>query len=135
MQQMSMDIAQRDYLVGIAPLVVGIIVVLLLIGAVWLGYRVRSREPDPPQEPQPRGGAWETAQEHLSGRAPEDHGPGHQDLARPLTDVSEHREPQDVPHDGVRHMPYEFGAGTRRKEEGDEEPPKWERGGSGHGTG
>ncbi|MFF3767985.1 DUF6479 family protein [Streptomyces sp. NPDC001922] len=132
-QQLSSDIALRDYLVGIAPLVVGIIVVLLLIGAVWLGYRVRSREPDPPQQPQPRGGAWETQVEHRSGEAPPNHGPGHQDVARPRTDVSEYREGDEVPRDGVRRMPYEFGSGSRTKDDG--EPRKWDHGGSGHGTG
>ncbi|MEU8569324.1 DUF6479 family protein [Streptomyces pathocidini] len=135
--------ANRDYLVGIGPFVIGIFVVLILVGAVALGLRVRAKEPAPPQEPQKRGGAWETHNEHETGSAPANHGPGHQDLARPRTDVHEARDPNDVPHNGVRHMPYEFGTQTRRHEAGEDEqadpdhpePRTWDTGGSGHGTG
>lgn len=130
--------ARRDYLVGIGPLVIGILVVILLIGAVVLGLRVRSREPEPPKDAQRRGGAWTTRDEHERGNAPENHGPGHQDVARPREDVQEWRDPNDVPHDGVRHLPYEFGPYSRPHEGDEGEQPKrrrWDRGGSGHGTG
>ncbi|MGK5632952.1 DUF6479 family protein [Streptomyces sp. URMC 123] len=127
-------LAARDHLVGIGPLIVGIIVVILLIAALWLGRRVREREPEPPQEPQPRGGAWETPQEHETGSVPPDHGPGHQDSER--HEYSERREPDEVPRNGVRHMPYEFGSGTRpAREEEQDERPRWDRGGGSHGTG
>ncbi|MGP3922300.1 DUF6479 family protein [Streptomyces sp. 8N616] len=138
MLQLTMEIAvRRDYLVGIGPLVIGIFVVLVLFGAVVLGLRVRAREPEPPKEPQRRGGAWETHDEHETGEAPPNHGPGHQDVARPRTDFHERRRPHDVPHNGIRHMPYEFD--NQRSEsaadEGEPESRKWDRGGSGHGTG
>ncbi|MEU6078972.1 DUF6479 family protein [Streptomyces sp. NPDC047108] len=138
MFELTMEFAaRRDYLVGIGPLVVGIFVVLLLVGAVILGLRVRSREPEPPKDPQPRGGAWGTHEEHESGNAPPNHGPGHQDEVRPRTDFHERRRPHDVPHNGVRHMPYEFDntPSESAADEGEPESRKWDRGGSGHGTG
>ncbi|MGP3984148.1 DUF6479 family protein [Streptomyces sp. KR80] len=138
MQQLIMELAvRRDYLVGLGPLAVGIVVVLLLAGGVVLSWRIRDKEPEPPQEPQPRGGAWETHEEYEEGSAPEDHGPGHQDLARPRTDVEERRRPHDVPHNGIRHMPYEFdNTPTESAGEWEEKDRrKWDHGGSGHGTG
>jgi hypothetical protein len=134
----TMEIAARDHLIGLGPLVAGIFVVLVLIGAVVVGLRVRMREPEPPKEPQRRGGAWETRDEYEDGVATDDHGPGHQDLARPQTDVQEQRDPNEVPHNGIRHLPYEFGPGTRPHEGGEGKPPErriWDHGGSGHGTG
>ncbi|MFI6105765.1 DUF6479 family protein [Streptomyces sp. NPDC051310] len=45
----SMELAERDHLVGIGPLVAGIILVGFLIGAFWIGRRIRTREPEPPK--------------------------------------------------------------------------------------
>ncbi|MDX3074840.1 DUF6479 family protein [Streptomyces sp. NPDC088354] len=93
----------HDYLVGIAPLVVGIFLVGLLIGAVSIGLYARSKEPPPEQRPQPRGGAWHTRQEY--GReTPADHGPGHQDGERHR--LTEWRDYDEWPQDGIRHLPH-----------------------------
>jgi hypothetical protein len=136
MQQLITEIALRDYLVGIGPMIIGVLIVLVLIGAVALGLWLRDREPEPPQEPQLRGGAWETREEHERGTISEDHGPGHQDLAQPHIDEQQNRAPHDVPRDGIRRMPYEFGTSTEPVEEGGEPSHrKWDRGGSSHGTG
>ncbi|MEE1751097.1 DUF6479 family protein [Streptomyces sp. SP18CS02] len=49
-----MESAARDHLVGIGPLVAGVVLVGFLIGAFVLGRRIRSREPEPPKaEEQP----------------------------------------------------------------------------------
>jgi hypothetical protein len=135
MQQMT-TIAASDLVIGIGPLIIGIFIVLALIGAVYLGFRVRDREPEPSEEPQPRGGAWETRAEYDTGATTEDHGPGHQDLEREPEDLQQNRAPHEVPRDGIRRMPYEFGAGTEPVEEPGEPSHKtWDRGGSAHGTG
>jgi len=93
----------HDYIVGIAPLVVGIFLVGILVGAVSIGMWARGKEPPPEQKPQPRGGAWHTRQEY--GReTPADHGPGHQDGERHT--LTEWREPDEWPQDGVRRLPH-----------------------------
>jgi Family of unknown function (DUF6479) len=124
MRELSMELAvRRDFLIGIAPLVVGIAVVAILTVAVVVGFRIRDREPRVTQEPQPRSGAWQTHDEY-DHETPPDHGPGHQDSAR--HELREPREPDEVPHDGIRRMPYELHThGTRtRSEEPPEEPPE-----------
>jgi hypothetical protein len=102
--------ASRDLMVGIAPFLIGLVVVAILIGAVWLGIRVKKREPAAPRpEEQPR--------------APQrDHPPG---------EVQEVREPDEMPQDGVRRTPHQLGgqgqhgnSGTRPAP-GGTEPPKW----------
>ncbi len=95
----------HDYLVGIAPLVVGIFLVGILIGAVSLGLWARSKEPPPEQRPQPRAGAWQKLDEQ--GREiPADHGPGHQDGERhSLTEDREVDEWEPMP-DGSRRLPH-----------------------------
>ncbi|WP_103501497.1 DUF6479 family protein [Streptomyces sp. SM14] len=46
--------AERDFLVGVGPFVLGIVLVTLLIAAVWYGIRLRQRElPAPRPEEQP----------------------------------------------------------------------------------
>ncbi|MGI5356580.1 DUF6479 family protein [Streptomyces sp. CA-252508] len=44
----AMEFAAKDHVVGIGPLVAGILLVGFLIGAFVLGRRVRNREPAPP---------------------------------------------------------------------------------------
>jgi hypothetical protein len=95
----------QDHLVGIAPLVVGIVVVGVLIAAVTLGLRRREKDPRPDQNhPQPRAGAWQTRQEHEWG-APADHGPGHQEGERHDYET-QLREPDPIPRDGIRRLPH-----------------------------
>jgi hypothetical protein len=93
----------HDYLVGIAPLVVGIFLVGILVGAVSLGLWARSKEPPPEQKPQPRAGAWQKREEHEEG-APPDHGPGHQDGER--HSLTETRETDEWVQDGTRRLPH-----------------------------
>lgn len=96
----------HDYLVGIVPLVVGVLLVGVLIGAVSLGLWARSKEPPPQQEPQPRAGAWQKREEHERGEVPADHGPGHQDGERhPLTEPREVDEWEPEPN-GARRLPH-----------------------------
>ncbi|MGW7412562.1 DUF6479 family protein [Streptomyces sp. NPDC054863] len=80
--------ASRDLMVGIAPFVIGLAVVAVLMGGVWLGIRVKKREPAPPRpEEQPR--------------APErNHPPG---------EMRENRETAELPQDGVRRTPHQLG--------------------------
>ncbi|MFK8906157.1 DUF6479 family protein [Streptomyces sp. YS-3] len=86
--------AGRDLAVGVAPFVVGVLLVALLIALVWRGQR-RRRARVPRQEEQPR--------------LPE---------SGPVGEVVERREPDEVPHDGDRLKPHGlhgFGnSGTRR---------------------
>ncbi|WP_431945715.1 DUF6479 family protein [Actinacidiphila sp. bgisy167] len=102
LEQMQLAVP-HDYLVGIAPLVVGIFLVGILVGAVSIGMWARSKEPPPEQKPQPRGGAWHTREEY--GRpTPPDHGPGHQEGER--HSLTEWREPDEWPQDGIRRLPH-----------------------------
>jgi len=102
--------AVRDLLVGIAPFVVGLLIVLALIGAVWYGIRLRARgdqRPSGPEAPHPK---------------------------EPQEYERSHRVPDEVPHNGVRRMPYDFkdyDSDTHPEEHADEEPPKWDEGSSG----
>ncbi|MER0247007.1 DUF6479 family protein [Streptomyces sp. HSW2009] len=115
---------KRDYLVGIAPLVAGVVVAAVLILAVGYGLRRRDREPPPSQEPQPRSGAWETEEEYRTGHVPPDHGPGHQE-GEAVGYIRQYREPDEVPRRDERHrmMPYDFkdfgNEGTRPAREGE----------------
>jgi hypothetical protein len=103
----------HDYLVGIGPMVIGICIVALLIVAVWFGRRRSAREPRPTLDSKPRSGAWSTRQEHESGGATADHGPGHQGEG-PRTHESREPRPDEMPRDGRRRMPYEVrDAGVR----------------------
>lgn len=104
--------ATRDHLVGIAPLAIGLLIVAALIGAVWLGIRVRNQEPEPPDpESQPK--------------LPEE---GATD------EIMENREPDEMPQDGVRRLPHKDVHDYADKESHPGEPPKrrrWEPGKSG----
>ncbi|BCL32606.1 DUF6479 family protein [Streptomyces aurantiacus] len=95
----------------LGPLLVGLVVTAMLIGAVWWGMRVRAREPGPPRpEEQPRlpdGGA--------------------------VHEVQEMREPDEMPHDGRVLTPHELRSlgnmSTRRAR--DQKRPQWNRNSSG----
>ncbi|MEV0220608.1 DUF6479 family protein [Streptomyces sp. NPDC050704] len=99
---------------GIAPLIVGLLVVCALIWAVRLGIRVRREEPGPPSpDEQPR--------------LP-DSGPVHE--------VREMREPDEVPvarDESERLTPHQLPAfGNRRsKRSKDQRRPRWSPGSSG----
>ncbi|MFF8383809.1 DUF6479 family protein [Streptomyces kanasensis] len=82
------ELAAKDHIVGIGPLVAGILVVCFLIGAFLLGRRIMLREPAPPTPDE---------QPHR----PADAGlPG---------EVEGHRRPSEVPQSEDRLMPYELG--------------------------
>ncbi|MDX3230760.1 DUF6479 family protein [Streptomyces sp. ME19-01-6] len=124
----------RDLLVGTGPLVVGIVIVVLLIAAVWWGMRLRAREPAPPQGPQRRAGAWQAVGEP-EGRARADgHGPGHQESAR-VGYVRENREPEELPRDGTRRLPHQLGGSgnedSRRSADDGGARPTWNEGSGG----
>ncbi|MFC4031009.1 DUF6479 family protein [Streptomyces polygonati] len=101
----AVHLAIQDYQVAIGPAILGVGIVIVLIWAVRLGIRRHGRGPGVPRGSRPRSGAWQTRQEHESG-APEDHGPGHQppDLR---THESRQPEPDEMPRDGRRRLPYE----------------------------
>ncbi|MYU19976.1 hypothetical protein GTZ78_57215 [Streptomyces sp. SID8361] len=123
----------RDLLIGTGPFIVGLVVVILCVGAVWWGIRLRARESAPPQRPQPRAGAWQRAQEADHEARAAGHGPGHQDDGDRVGYVTQHREPDELDRDGGRRRPYELGgSGTRDSGEGGAETrPTWTEGGSG----
>lgn len=96
----------QDHLVGIAPLVVGIVVVGVLIAAVTLGLRRREKDPSPDKDKrEPRSGAWQTRDEHEAGPLSTDHGPGHQE-GEAHEYETQRREPDPIPRDGMRHLPH-----------------------------
>ncbi|WP_415924515.1 DUF6479 family protein [Streptomyces sp. MI02-7b] len=86
-------------------LIVGVILVVVLVGAVVVGRRYRARQPAPEQGAQPRAKAWSTREER--GTAPRsDHGPGHQDGVR--HGRTERREPDEWPAGERRRRPREM---------------------------
>ena len=107
-----MDIAAtHGLLVGIGPLVAGLIVVALLVGAFWMGVRIRRREPAPPRpEEQPR--------------LPEE---------GPVGEVLENREPHEVPRGHDRLTPHRLKAhgnvGSRTSPS--THRPRWDEGSRG----
>lgn len=110
--QTAMDLAARDLFVGLAPLIIGVLIVCALIGAVWLGIRVKNREPEPPE---PKD------QPHMPPEGPTD-------------EVVTNREPDEMPRDGVRRLPHDGVRDTGDREGHPGEPPrrkKWEPGKSG----
>ncbi|MFE0640185.1 DUF6479 family protein [Streptomyces sp. NPDC058877] len=109
---------------GLAQVLGGLIIVAVLIGAVWLGFRVRDRESAPPKpEEQPH--------RPDSGALP--------------GETSEYRKPAEMPHTDGEHrlMPYQLkGSGTETSTDPpSEEKRKWGgissggfgSGGTGHG--
>jgi hypothetical protein len=104
-----MDMAAGRGALGIGLLVAGVVVVAMLIGALWLGARVRRREPPPPRpEEQPR--------------LPE---------GGPVHEVLENREPDEVPRSSRRLTPHESpGFGNSPTRSGPEQGrPRWNEGG------
>ncbi|GHE60758.1 MULTISPECIES: DUF6479 family protein [Streptomyces] len=104
--------AANDFAVGIGPLVAGVVVVALLIGAVVMGYRSRRRAPAPPRpEEQPKmpegGPVREEQQVRRASEMPQD---------------EEHRL---TPHE----MPGHGNASTSTNPE--QKRPRWNEGGSG----
>ncbi|NJQ02764.1 DUF6479 family protein [Streptomyces zingiberis] len=144
MYQLSLEIAAaKDLWVGLGPLLIGLGVVGLLIGAVAFGRRQKAREPGVPKGQQQRAGAWQTREEYGHRTAP-DHGPGHQDATGTGDVVEGHREHSpELPPEGKRRLPHELGPyGVEEEAPGSGEAggpaperPAWDRGGSGHGTG
>ncbi|MFH8470477.1 DUF6479 family protein [Streptomyces sp. NPDC017991] len=95
----------------VGPLVVGLLVTAMLVVAVWWGMRVRGREPGPPRpEDQPR--LPETGAVH---------------------EISEMREPDEMPHDGSVLTPHELRSSgnmsTRRAR--NQKRRRWSRNSSG----
>jgi hypothetical protein len=101
----TVRLAVNDYLVGLGPMIIGVCIVLMLIGAVWIG--MRRREPSITPGKRPREGAWQTRQEHDTGPAADDHGPGHQDSG-PRSHESRQPRPDEMPQDGRRRLPHEI---------------------------
>ncbi|MBN0043736.1 hypothetical protein JS756_06365 [Streptomyces actuosus] len=108
MSTVAMQLAERSGALVIGPIVIGVALVALLIGAFWRGDILKSREPAPPRpEEQP----------HLPPEGA-------------VHEARENREPEEVPQDGRRRLPSEFGnLGTRPSES--TERPRWSKGSSG----
>src|SRR3954468_11598093 len=126
MDTYAMDLAvTRDFLVGTGPLAVGIVGAVICLAAIWYGIRLRAREPVPTQDPKPRSGAWQQADEtaHEAQRA--GHGPGHQDEQDRIGYQTQNREPEELSPDGVRRRPHQLGgSGTRGSGSGGSEGRK-----------
>lgn len=101
------EIAYRpgDPVIGVGPLVFGVILVAGIIIARVLYNRRKAKEPPVPPGHHPREGAWETRDEH--GRHPPDHGPGHQDGPVPEVYENATRDPEVV-EPGPRRYPEEL---------------------------
>ncbi|MET9253955.1 DUF6479 family protein [Streptomyces sp. NPDC048182] len=108
MTNTGMDLAAASGALGIGLIVAGIVVVVLLVGAIGFGSRVKRRESPPPKlEEQPR--------------LPE---------GGPVREVREQREPDEMPTDEGRKRPSELRhQGSRSGEEQDR--PRWDEGSSG----
>lgn len=102
-------VAERSVLGGIAPFIVGVVVVALLIGAVFLDARRRARGPRRPlPEEQPR--------------LPEG-GPVHEELAN--------REPDEIPKSDLRLLPYQVHGNLGSRPSPEKKRPRWSKGSSG----
>lgn len=101
--------AERSVLGGIAPFVAGVVVVAMLLGALWLGSRVRAREslrPRPDEQPQlPEGG--------------------------PVREERVNREPDEIPKSDYRLTPYEVHGNMGSRPSESKKRPRWSKGGSG----
>ncbi|MFF1507346.1 DUF6479 family protein [Streptomyces sp. NPDC058326] len=112
---------------GLGQFLAGLVVVFVLIAAVWLGFRVRDREPRPPKP---------------------DEQPHRPETERPPGEVSEYRRPAEMPQTDGEHrlMPYQLkNSGTSGTETSPDPPSEEKRkwggissggfgsGGTGHG--
>ncbi|MGW0708541.1 DUF6479 family protein [Streptomyces sp. NPDC002643] len=101
--------AERSVLAGLAPFLGGLILVGMLAGALWLGARVRAREPRrplPEEQPKlPEGG--------------------------PVREERENREPDEIPESDLRLLPYEVHGNLGSRPSGKKERPRWSRGHTG----
>ncbi|MEU2285273.1 DUF6479 family protein [Streptomyces sp. NPDC013178] len=97
-------------LASVALVVVGVALVLGLLWAFRLGYRVRRREPAPPQP-------------HEHPRMPE---------SGPVRESRQAREPNEVPRreDGARLTPHDLRP-TGGRDSDDQSRPRWNPGSSG----
>ncbi|MDX3522713.1 DUF6479 family protein [Streptomyces scabiei] len=95
--------ADRSVLAGAAPFVAGLVVVAMLIGALWLGARVRAREPRRPRpDEQPR--------------LPE---------SGPVREEQLNREPDEIPQSDRRLTPYEVHGNQGTRPSADKKRPRW----------
>ena len=110
MNSASMDIAASSAS-AMGILAAGVVVVALLMGAFWMGARIRRREPGPPR--------------------PEDH-PRLPD-GGPVREVREAREPDEVPRSDHRLTPHELPnhGNSPTRPAASQERPRWTGGGSG----
>jgi hypothetical protein len=106
-----MDIAAGRGALATGPIVAGVVVVAVLIGAFWLGVRVKRRElppPSPAEQPSPPEGG-------------------------PVREERQNREPSEMPQSDQRLTPHEMpghgNAGTRAG--APKERPRWNEGSSG----
>ncbi|MGW6393965.1 DUF6479 family protein [Streptomyces sp. NPDC055103] len=112
---------------GLGQVLGGLVLVAVLIGAFWLGYRIRNREPAPPK--------------------PEEQ-PHRPETERPPGEMSEYRRPAEMPHTDGEHrlMPYQLKDSGTSGTETSPDPPSEEKrkwggissggfgsGGTGHG--
>ena len=116
MNVLSWELSASGGAVAFLPLVVGLLVVCFLIGAFVLGRRIRAREPAPPApEEQPR--------------LPQD---------GPVREISERREPDEVPQQDVRLTPHQLkggGTGGSRRSDDQERPKDDNNSGGAFGSG
>ncbi|GGX77289.1 hypothetical protein GCM10010358_34540 [Streptomyces minutiscleroticus] len=112
MNTIGMELAALQGVMGGAvPFFLGLVVVLVLLGAFWLGMRVRRREPatpTPEEQPKlPEGG--------------------------PVVEEIEMREADEMPTDGGCLTPHEMPASGNRstRRAADQTPLKWNRNSSG----
>ncbi|NLU68686.1 DUF6479 family protein [Streptomyces sp. HNM0574] len=89
--------AHRDHLIGIGPLILGILIVAALILAVVFGMRAGKTRSLPPRQKPPAG-------------------------PHPGFEEDDHVHPAEMPHDGRRRMPYEISTQPDTAEEDEPEP-------------
>ncbi|MCX4910915.1 DUF6479 family protein [Streptomyces sp. NBC_00878] len=110
MDTFGWDLAVPNEIVaGSAPFVVGLLITAMLIVAVWWGMRVRAREPGPPR--------------------PEDQ--PHLPAGGAVHEISEMREPDEMPHNGRVLTPHELHGNVSSRRAKDQKRSTWGRNSSG----
>jgi hypothetical protein len=106
-----MEMAAGRGALGVGLAVAGVVVVALLIGAFFLGSRIRRREPGPPDPAQ-------------QPRLPD---------SGPVRESHESREPDEVPRSDHRVLPHEQPAhgNVPSRSAPQRERPRWNEGSSG----